>query len=235
MRIIRLRNWAGFRAIIYKQWSIPPAERVDTWFRGLSDSRWSLQTTLDRFGPFVSREDRSARADSLLAHFRKELIGLSPRGDAPEGLALELLARHHGLPSELMDWTESPYIAAFFTFQGALKSDAKAVAVWALNLALLPAKPRNRTHCRPRKLVVKSAAHFRNAGYFIRLKRKTSRPKGCWMKAADQNGPASASECTMVLQDLEAMNITARNLFRDLDGAARTAITRFHLERAEHG
>ena len=80
MRTIRLRSWAGFKALIYKQISIPPAERGETWFRGQSDSGWPLQTTLDRFGPFPDKERRSAAADSLLAHFRKELMAWVRKG-----------------------------------------------------------------------------------------------------------------------------------------------------------
>jgi hypothetical protein len=232
MRTIRLRSWAGFKALIFKQMTIPPAERVETWFRGLSDSRWLLQTTLDRFGPFLDKAARTAAADSLLAHFRKELIGLIPKGQSPEGLALELLARHHGLPSALMDWTESPYIAAFFAAQGALRSEAKAVAIWALNLGLLSAKAEIEP-IRDREDLWFNPRALSQRGVFLRIEAEDGSAEGALDEALTKM-VLPASECTMALQDLEAMNITARNLFRDLDGAARTAITRFQLERAEH-
>ncbi len=209
--------------------STPPDMRGETWFRGLSDSRWALQKTLDRFETFLDDEHRSAAAVKLLAGFRQELIGLDPKGQAPDGIALELLARHHGLPSVLLDWTKSPYIAAFFAFQGSVAVHARSVAVWALNLGKLPTAP-DIELIRDRELLWFNPRALSQQGVFLRV-RSHKAPTEDLLDDAVTKITLPAVEYRIALRDLEAMNITARNLFLDLDGAARTATARFQVER----
>jgi hypothetical protein len=76
-------------------------------FRGMSDSSWPLQTSLERL---ESPPDRVEGA--LLRSFRK----YAPRGAFTEDSDWEVLsvAQHNGLPTRVLDWSVSPLVAAHF-------------------------------------------------------------------------------------------------------------------------
>jgi hypothetical protein len=233
MDIIRLRSWSRFKELLHSYAALPADERGELWFRGQSDSNWPLQTTLDRFASFTDREHRFAVAQRLLGRFRQELIGIGSRDEAPEGVALELLARHHGLPSDLLDWTESPYIAAYFALEGTLTTRPRSVAIWVLNLGLLSHDNPEVQPIRSRELFWSNPRALSQRGVFLRL-RSADRSAENILGEALTKWVLSPTERIIALRDLEAMNITARNLFRDFEGAARSAITGLRLEGEEH-
>lgn len=101
-------------------------------FRGHGDSEWDLKTTLERYcvGDFNVKEyyHAIARAKPEIETFsnQKWLIKTPPQYDEwlrkndflTEFPAYDYMVylRHHGFPSPLLDWSRSPYVAAFFAF-----------------------------------------------------------------------------------------------------------------------
>lgn len=137
--------WSGIRK------NRAPLRVSELLYRGHSDASWELKTTLDRYKE--CRKAPSCMSDYYRAvHATKHRIETLTEKDWPiptvsdyqnwltkydpfetgEFLAYEYMAylRHHGFPSPLLDWTTSPFVAAFFAFRDVLSS-AENVAVFA--------------------------------------------------------------------------------------------------------
>lgn len=94
-------------------------------FRGLSSAHSSLETRLMRLGGEYHR-----REQALLRNFRKYAHRDAAFGDSLwNWLAL---AQHHGLPTRLLDWTFSPYVATHFATAKTSEHDVDAV-IWCVD------------------------------------------------------------------------------------------------------
>lgn len=127
-------------------------------FRGLASTDWGLETTLERWCEAEKRPTPGfreyysglVRAKPAIETFTTrrwderisileldELLNPKSTGILSDRLMsrsyiYEYVAylRHHGFPSPLLDWSASPYVAAFFAFDEPPKADA--VCVYAL-------------------------------------------------------------------------------------------------------
>ena len=97
-------------------------------FRGHRKSDWELEPVIDRPG-FSTVRSNMSRAECERVAFKKfknlssRYLETRPANDW-EFLAL---ARHHGVPTRLLDWTENPLAALFFAIEEPTKCDS---AVW---------------------------------------------------------------------------------------------------------
>lgn len=113
-------TWSAFRDRLADFARLPADRRSDFLFHGQSSATCALESTLDRYRSFNDDPSRLQFVDGLLAAFSVEMIRRCDESQQiPDGQALDLLARHYQLPLNLIDVTESPWIAAYFAFREA--------------------------------------------------------------------------------------------------------------------
>lgn len=100
--------------------------RSDYAFRGLSDMNYELKNSFLR-----NCGDRPELEYHLLRNFRKYSISRDPQLTSTFWRAL-VLAQHHGLPTRLIDWTYSPFIAMHFATANTEKYDIDGV-IWKVD------------------------------------------------------------------------------------------------------
>jgi hypothetical protein len=204
-------------------------------FRGQSNSRWPLRSLFHREG----RADlyRYTQEDVALMHRRLSgllSLPLDINVNDSRGSFLHLL-QHHGYPTPLLDWSFSPFVAAFFAFRGhqhADKSSSGHVRIfkidheaWTRIIEHIPmlATPRNnlsflefQTQNNPRAIpqqALSSVTSVDDVESCIAMCEKTfNRP---FLVAFD----IPIAEAATALADLRLMGITAGSLFPGIEGA----------------
>lgn len=95
-------------------------------FRGHADEKWDLEPSLMRLKRDLDQDDYNRLESALYFDFVTYSAKYSRLSSSWEVL-FEM--RHHGLPTRLLDWSESFSMALYF----ALADDAPSPTIWILN------------------------------------------------------------------------------------------------------
>src|SRR2546423_2076730 len=134
---IRIKDWSELVERLYEgSWEAGIARfRPNVAFRGLSDANYALKSGLIRLGGSSEKLE-----GHLLRNFRK----YARRDSTPDSIwDWMALGQHHGLPTRLIDWTYSPYVAMHFTTARLEDFEIDGV-IWSIDFAaaneLIPKK-----------------------------------------------------------------------------------------------
>jgi len=143
----------------------------------------------------------------------------------------EFLARHHGVPTTILDWTASPYVAAYFAFAEDPPEQDDRAAVWVFDKEAF-AKNRHADIdlLDTADLFMTNERAILQRSQFLRFDVPPEELRGAldpFLFKYEMPRSARGS----ALNDLDQMTITARSLFRDLDSAGKTATWRVFATR----
>jgi hypothetical protein len=238
-KIFRIESWDDFLRLITR----PP---YSNWaFRGERDERWPLYSSLSRYFQHfhVDRRAWPEQEGRILRIFkRKAHQFLDKPPDPDDDFQWLALMQHHGAPTRLIDFTWSPYVAAFFALE---RTQADGV-VWAMN----PSKVDSGRAPKPMRMDPRLRGNFRR--YFLKgnhrfiwlgephtMNSRLIAQSGTFVVPAvldipieqiiDKDHDNTLAKLVLAnsvreigMRELYRMNITFATLFPDLDGLAKS-------------
>ena len=227
-------SWDAFKA-----WASRVREQHDAaTFRGHGSSKFQLATTLHRAGRHRIERYCAETLPAFKNHAEAVLGTRFHLSDGEDYSMLLGLAQHHGLPTPLLDWTDSPYVAAFFAFSDALDAARDAehthVRVYALtrdfvNETSPPVVTLPTAHPYVASLAIsarQNARLYAQQGRFLVTNVATVEDYIRYLEDRDKRRFMFAVDlpihmASQALEDLAYMGLNAATMFPGLDGVCR--------------
>jgi hypothetical protein len=253
----RLLSWAGFGDFLDANVFTDQGKAAHRFiWRGQRRSDWPLDSSLDRLFQRLkftgeekyAKKSLDARSQEHLDDFKyaaRGRRGLNPPQNLNEN-EWWALGQHFGLATPLLDWSRSPFAAAYFAFEEPVDSTPFRV-VYGLDIDAVRLKNEEiqsdpAEEGRPAVLELIDPLSDENPRLVSQGSLFSRAPVGIpvdvWVAAYFAGGDAPVLlrieipdiERTRCLRGLERMNISHLSLFPDLTGASRATNLRTELD-----
>lgn len=232
-----IKTWEDFRK--YAR-ALEPHRYI---FRGQRCNKWRLRTSFHRTGRASLMKFMTQDIQVLHRHLSGMMAHHLELRDPIHNAAFYSLVQHHGYPTPLLDWTYSPFVAAYFAYKEVSRSDIKPEhrvrlflfdkLRWCQDFKMIGLVTPPRLHFtvleplalnNPRVVPQQSVSSVTNIEDIEAYLMIREREKGKqYLRVID----LPASERPEVMQELSLMGITAGSLFPGIDGACEQLRERF--------
>jgi len=205
--------------------------KIYVW-RGHRKSNWLLEPALDRFLAKYTKREQKFIAKFQLQSFKYASRGR--RGSNPPQFTDDndwwALGQHYGLLTPLLDWTFSPFVAAYFSYFGTGKPQTTQRAIYGLCQSFnhIKLKGKNKAIKFIKPMLDENTRLVNQGGVFSRV------PIGVDIESSlVQHAPKVSSHVNLIkitipdkdrelaLKSLNRMNINHSSLFPDLFGSSK--------------
>ncbi|MCO6360026.1 FRG domain-containing protein [Roseivirga pacifica] len=139
-KIVNLDSWNDFK-------KFATSAKLEYIYRGENDSKWDLKSSLDRSSITFDEYE-----EGIINDFKRSAKFYMGNEALPNSLlGWYSLIQHYGAPSRLLDFSKSPYVAAYFAFEEASSSNAERVGIWVINKIILFQKALNHLKLKPKR------------------------------------------------------------------------------------
>jgi hypothetical protein len=236
-RPVIIRNWDEFQTHLQ---SYRGDHRYKWCFRGQANSNWPLVPGLERLVLNRRRENLRNVERVLLDRFKRQAHHYLPK--TPEESAViewYALMQHWGVPTRLLDFTLSPYVALFFALRERASGCAKCVpthaSVWAIHHVCLQSLAKRELNIKRRvggpefRIALDRLVEQDTDRRFVApiqpflMNERLSVQQGMFLcPSFARKLIIPIIERPTMLRELSRMNINSSSLFPGMDGYARS-------------